>query len=157
LPLECYAHRQVVTHHDYRDGQYRAHSAESQAQLRAARLDQEREQWEMAGTVVTAQPGRTFTLTGAPEPSFDGRYLILQSRTQAVSTEGAKGSLIQCMKVYPADRPYVPPCRTRVPLIHGMELATVVGPDGAEVHTDEHGRIKVQFPWDRRGENNEQS
>jgi type VI secretion system secreted protein VgrG len=138
LPLEPGTHRQVVTH-DHRDGRYRARSAEGQA--------------KMTGTVVSAQPGRTFTLSGAPEPSFDGRYLILQSRTVAVAVEGAKGFLTQDMVVHPTGRPYVPPCKTPVPIIHGMELATVVGPDGAEVHTDEHGRIKVQFPWDRQGRN----
>ncbi len=37
------------------------------------------------------------------------------------------------------------------PLIHGPQLARVVGPEGAEVetiHTDKYGRIKVKFPWD---------
>ncbi|MBL7973874.1 MAG: type VI secretion system tip protein VgrG, partial [Candidatus Kapabacteria bacterium] len=33
----------------------------------------------------------------------------------------------------------------------------VVGPAGEEIFTDEYGRIKVQFPWDRLGKNNETS
>jgi type VI secretion system secreted protein VgrG len=33
----------------------------------------------------------------------------------------------------------------------------VVGPKGEEIHTDEHGRIRVQFHWDRYGELNEAS
>lgn len=37
------------------------------------------------------------------------------------------------------------------------EVATVVGPPGAEIHTDEHGRIKVQFHWDRQGKGDDKS
>jgi uncharacterized protein involved in type VI secretion and phage assembly len=33
--------------------------------------------------------------------------------------------------------------------MRGLQTATVVGPDGEEVHPDEHGRVKVQFHWDR--------
>ncbi|AUH52507.1 type VI secretion system tip protein VgrG [Chromobacterium sp. ATCC 53434] len=34
----------------------------------------------------------------------------------------------------------------------GVQTATVVGPAGSEVHTDEQGRIKVQFHWQRPDE-----
>jgi type VI secretion system secreted protein VgrG len=33
--------------------------------------------------------------------------------------------------------------------------AVVTGPGGEEIYTDEYGRIKVQFHWDREGENDE--
>jgi type VI secretion system secreted protein VgrG len=33
----------------------------------------------------------------------------------------------------------------------------VVGPSGEEIYTDEYGRIKVQFHWDRYGKNDEKS
>ncbi|WP_244887187.1 type VI secretion system Vgr family protein [Chromobacterium vaccinii] len=35
------------------------------------------------------------------------------------------------------------------PKSRGVQTATVVGPAGEEVHTDEQGRIKVQFHWQR--------
>ena len=35
------------------------------------------------------------------------------------------------------------------PTAPGMQTATVVGPAGEEIHTDEHGRIKLQFHWQR--------
>ena len=35
------------------------------------------------------------------------------------------------------------------PRTHGPQTAIVVGPPGEEIHTDEHGRIKVHFHWDR--------
>ncbi|MBV4460113.1 type VI secretion system tip protein VgrG [Pseudomonas sp. COR58] len=41
------------------------------------------------------------------------------------------------------------------PRIDGPQVANVVGPEGEEIHCDEWGRVKVQFPWDREGENDE--
>ncbi|MEW6341960.1 MAG: type VI secretion system tip protein TssI/VgrG [Pseudomonadota bacterium] len=38
-----------------------------------------------------------------------------------------------------------------------MQTATVVGPKGQEIYTDELGRVKVQFHWDRIGQRNERS
>ena len=38
------------------------------------------------------------------------------------------------------------------PTSKGVQTATVVGPAGEEVHTDELGRIKVQFHWQRADE-----
>ncbi|MEO1658091.1 MAG: type VI secretion system tip protein TssI/VgrG [Pseudomonadota bacterium] len=42
-------------------------------------------------------------------------------------------------------RPPEPPRR----LMPGLQTAIVVGPSGADVHTDEHMRVKVKFHWDR--------
>jgi type VI secretion system secreted protein VgrG len=41
--------------------------------------------------------------------------------------------------------------------VPGSQTATVVGPASEEIHTDEHGRIKVQFHWDRAGQNDDHS
>ncbi|MFB9873059.1 type VI secretion system Vgr family protein, partial [Vreelandella sulfidaeris] len=38
------------------------------------------------------------------------------------------------------------------PRVDGPQVAFVVGPEGEEIHCDEHGRVKVQFPWDRYAE-----
>ena len=39
----------------------------------------------------------------------------------------------------------------------GLQTAIVVGPPGEEIYTDKHGRVKVQFHWDRHGKYNEKS
>lgn len=36
------------------------------------------------------------------------------------------------------------------PTAPALQTAIVVGPPGQEIHTDEYGRIPVQFPWQRR-------
>ena len=50
-----------------------------------------------------------------------------------------------------------PPLATRKPVVRGPQTATVVGPAGKEIWTDAYGRVKVQFPWDRVGKNDEKS
>ncbi len=41
------------------------------------------------------------------------------------------------------------------PRMDGPQIASVVGPEGEEIYTDEFGRVKVQFSWDREGKNND--
>lgn len=43
------------------------------------------------------------------------------------------------------------------PSINSLQTALVTGPKGEEVHTDELGRIKAQFHWDRLGKKDENS
>ncbi len=47
------------------------------------------------------------------------------------------------------------PFLTPWPSVGGIHTATVTGPGGEEIHTDEYGRIKVQFHWDRDGQKDE--
>ena len=41
------------------------------------------------------------------------------------------------------------------PHINGVHSAKVVGPKGQSIYTDEFGRVKVQFQWDKDGQSNE--
>ena len=49
------------------------------------------------------------------------------------------------------------PREAPIPVIAGPQTAIVVGKNGEEIWTDSLGRIKVQFPWDREGKNDESS
>ncbi|MGK0441367.1 MAG: type VI secretion system secreted protein VgrG, partial [Pseudohongiellaceae bacterium] len=42
-------------------------------------------------------------------------------------------------------------------LIHSLQTAVVTGPPGEEIYTDQEGRIKVQFHWDRLGKKDQDS
>ncbi|WP_420380769.1 type VI secretion system Vgr family protein [Marivita sp.] len=50
---------------------------------------------------------------------------------------------------------YRAPFRTPWPKVGGIHTAMVTGPSGEEIYTDEYGRIKVQFHWDRDGSKDE--
>jgi type VI secretion system secreted protein VgrG len=52
----------------------------------------------------------------------------------------------------PAGLPYRPRRTTPKPIIPGTQTAVVVGPPGEEICTDQYGRVKVQFHWDRQGQ-----
>ena len=41
--------------------------------------------------------------------------------------------------------------------MRGPQTAVVVGPKGDDIFTDEYGRGKIQFHWDRYGQSNENS
>ncbi len=74
-------------------------------------------------------------------------------------SEGRYGNRIEAHRIdqNPASVPFRPARVTPRPIIEGPQSARVVGPAGEEIHTDEHGRIKVQFPWDRRGVEDDKS
>jgi type VI secretion system secreted protein VgrG len=51
-------------------------------------------------------------------------------------------------------RPQNDHCR---PVMDGPQIARVTGPAGEEIYCDDHGRVKVWFPWDRYGTDDEHS
>jgi type VI secretion system secreted protein VgrG len=54
----------------------------------------------------------------------------------------------------PLALPFRPRRETPRPRAEGTQTAVVVGPPGEEVYCDKYGRVKVQFHWDREGQNN---
>ena len=71
---------------------------------------------------------------------------------------GASSSMVHVSAdAVSASVPFRPDAVTPQPVIHGVECGTVVGPEGETIHTDEFGRVRVQFHWDRYGQSNEQS
>lgn len=46
---------------------------------------------------------------------------------------------------------------TPKPIVQGPQTAVVVGKAGEEIYTDEYGRVKLQFHWDRYGASDENS
>lgn len=57
----------------------------------------------------------------------------------------------------PDSVPLRSPRKTPRPYIRGPQTAFVTGPSGEEIYTDEYGRIRVQFHWDRKGQKDEKS
>jgi type VI secretion system secreted protein VgrG len=122
------------------------------------------EEWQARRAVADGEsgcirftPGYRFTLSDRARDDENREYLLtrVQHRgSQPQMGEAATGDTLgysntfQCM---PSDVPYRPERRTPRPTIKGVQTAIVTGPGGEEVHTDEHGRVKVHFHWDRVG------
>lgn len=110
-------------------------------------------------------PGVAFDLTGHPRQDWNHgwrpvhiRHTGIQHTSQAEEAANAqRGTHYQCTATLIPDRVEWRPEPLPRPLIPGPQVATVVGPEGEEFHVDPHGRVKVQFPWDRKGNHDEHS
>jgi len=117
------------------------------------------------GNCTRLVPGFRFTLEDHPRSDFNQEYIVTRvthrvEQPQAAEEdagEGEKNLYLNTFECVPSSVPYRPARRTRRPRVEGPQTAIVVGPSGEEVHTDEHGRVKVQFHWDREGKKNEKS
>ncbi len=97
-------------------------------------------------------PGKWLTIAEAPN-DLDGDYLV----TGAVH-EFRGGVYTVYATMIPKSVPYKSPRRTPMPIIDGPQTAVIVAPKGSpseEIHTDEHGRCKVRFHWDRYAKNDD--
>lgn len=107
--------------------------------------------------------GHTFALKGCFRADQDGEYFITAINHHIdlddyVSTGRSSGKPYLCsFSVIPDSVDYRPACKTRRPLVSGPQTAIVVGRAGEEIDTDEFGRVKVQFHWDREGQADEKS
>jgi type VI secretion system secreted protein VgrG len=98
-------------------------------------------------------PGRRFSLVDHDAAELSRAYVVTRVDHEGYSPEilPAGRAAYQCRF---ACAPAVVPMRPRAPRRtprQAMETAVVVGPEGQEIHTDEHGRIKVRFHWDLDG------
>ncbi|MCK6590998.1 MAG: type VI secretion system tip protein VgrG [Polyangiaceae bacterium] len=108
-----------------------------------------------AANTYDVAPGVVLSIDRHPHADITASRRLLVVESSLEGSVGGEWSL-SAYAVF-ADVPYRPPRQTSKPVVHGLQSATVVGPAGQEIHTDEFGRIRVQFPWDREGESNESS
>ncbi len=129
------------------------------------------------GHVRGIVPGCTFSLSEHPQAKANVEYIVLDTRfvienvneetqrntTALADTQRLAGQWrVQVnFEVQPTTEALRPAATQRKPKTGGPETALVVGPgaDTAEsnIYTDSLGRIKLQFPWDRYGQKNQNS
>lgn len=159
----------VLEHYRY-DGAARfgdTSAGEALAGLRGEEMSWQTKLFEGRGACRLLRSGRYFTLQGHYDHAEDDeeprRFFLLEVRHDARNNfkpdfSGAEGCVYRveatCLR---RKITYRPPCATPLPRMWGPQTATVVGPAGEEIWTDRHGRIKVQFHWDRLGRRNERS
>nr|WP_275066932.1 type VI secretion system tip protein VgrG [Achromobacter spanius] len=110
-------------------------------------------------------PGVAFDLSGHPREDWNQGWRPVRMRHHGVQhtsqEEDAAGSEQGTHYHYTAelvpDKVDWKPEPQPKPRLDGPQMATVVGPPNEEIYCDAWGRIKVQFPWDRLGRNDEHS
>ena len=163
----------VFPYEVYEDaGMYGFRMRSNGEQLAAQRMveqDKDTQYFEAKGNDRCVLPGRTFKLGGHfsaeprsreydPEPRRgigDRDYLILTVRHEAANNyqagPGAPSHYENRFTCIRKDIRWRPGrnYNSEPGTYSGMHTASVVGPAGAEIHTDGYGRVKVQFHWNR--------
>ncbi len=139
------------------------------AQLRQQAQDLQSKTFAGSGVVRGLGAGQIFVLTEHPNHDGDNEFVVLSHTFEARNnlpadfekylygmspsrshlTESGYQNRFQVVR---KNIPIVPDyahTRHAKPTMRGTQTATVVGPAGEEIHTDELGRIKIQFHWAR--------
>ncbi|MDQ0573007.1 type VI secretion system secreted protein VgrG [Variovorax paradoxus] len=110
-------------------------------------------------TVRGMASGHTFSMQNSPRSDDNREYLIVSVnymlREGGYASGAAPGEYSFNFVVQPTSLPFRAPRTTQIPRTTGPQTAVVVGPEGEEIWTDQYGRVKVQFRWDRSGRRNE--
>jgi type VI secretion system secreted protein VgrG len=96
-------------------------------------------------------PGYKFTLSGHESNDANTEWVVA-----SVVHDASHDTYRNRFEAFPATIDYRPARTTPRPVMP-TQTATVVGKAGEELWTDQYGRVKVQFHWDRDGKNDENS
>jgi len=131
------------------------------------RLDELRGQMERVsagGPCRGLSAGCKFTLQGYSREDQNIEHLVvyvshqISDSSYISSGEGSADELYYCqVELMASGRSYRHKRGTPKPIVQGPQTAIVVGPSDEEIYTDEYGRVKVQFHWDRYGQRDENS
>jgi len=125
---------------------------EGRSKIRLDALEHPKKLIRGEGFVRAFVAGHKFKLKDHYRSDVNQEY-VLRSVVHAVTQESYTNSF----EAFPTSLPFRPPRLTPKPLISGTQTAKVVGKSGEEIWTDKYGRIKVQFHWDQKGKNDENS
>ncbi|HEX3595078.1 MAG TPA: type VI secretion system tip protein TssI/VgrG, partial [Polyangiaceae bacterium] len=133
--------------------------------LARLRLEQLQAPYEIALGASIARgltTGHVFSLSEHPRGDQNKEHLIVATESELRGHDLVSGGddalTFRCsFEACDAKIPFRLPISTPKPVMRGPQTATVVGKDGEEIWTDEYGRVKVQFHWDREGDRDEKS
>ncbi len=129
--------------------------------LRMQELDARYMHISASGPVHGVSAGHEFELIEHPRAEENTKYVVLSARIDASGggLESGQGeSHFHCrFRAMRSADVFRPQRITPKPTVAGPQTAIVVGKEGEEIHTDEHGRVKVHFHWDRIGKRDENS
>ncbi|MBI6667450.1 type IV secretion protein Rhs [Pseudomonas syringae] len=154
--FEVYDFPGQYTHGTYDEG-------EALLRLRVEALELRGKSFRGASNCRAMKPGYTFELLqhydhdqGSPE---DRQFLLVLIDSEGHNNylNGQQASYFNTFSCVRKKIVFRPQLTTNRSVISGPQTAIVVGPPGEEIFTDELGRVKIQFHWDRKGEHNDKS
>ena len=147
---------------------------ENYARVRIEQQKAQRETVQGEGNARNLAPGYLFTFSKYPRGDQNKDYLIeaayYRFEENVRRSDGAGGagnasrggldsptSYRLSISAVPKTTPYRSQRTTPKPHTTGPQTAVITGPAGEEIYTDQYGRVKVQFHWDRYGSFDENS
>ena len=149
--------------YDYPGTYVQSQDGEHYARTRIEALQSLHERVQLKGNARGLAAGHLFSMTGFSRQDQNREYLIVHTRTfvsqERLETGAGSGaaqfeSSLGCIDAQQSFRPLA---NTPRPVVKGPQTAIVVGPAGEEIWTDQFGRVKVHFYWDRHDQSNENS
>ena len=148
---------------DYPGGYLQKGDGETLASVRIDEFAAQFERTQATSNARNVGAGALFTLGKHPREDQNCEYLVVSASYdleygdyEAMPERG--GAEYRCsFAAMPSKQQYRPRRLTPKPFVQGPQTAVVVGPAGDEIYTDKYGRVKVQFHWDRLGNNDENS
>lgn len=138
--------------YEYPGGFLKKDAGESRANLRMEAHEHPRKVMHGEGHVRAFVAGYKFDLKEHYRDDANASYVL-----RRVSHAATQEQYTNNFEAFPADTPFRAPRRTPRPVIAGVQTAIVTGKSGEEIWTDKYGRVKVQFHWDQKGTNDENS
>lgn len=102
-----------------------------------------------SGNAAALKAGHRFVLNDATGSGELGAEYVVTAIDHFVDAGAACIEYGNTFEALPVDVPYRPALATPKPRVEGPVLGEVGGPAGQGYHTDEYGRVKVRFHWDR--------
>jgi type VI secretion system secreted protein VgrG len=149
--------------YDYPGGYDVRDEGDVYAKLRIEELHAQHETLRGQATVRGISTGCKFALSAHYRADQNRDYVITSASLQATAGDYETGGtgradFFACnFSAMPAAEPFRSARTTPKAVIQGPQTAFVVGTAGEEIDTDEFGRVKVQFHWDRYGKVDENS
>ena len=136
------------------------------ARMRLQELRSDANTVEGTASTLRLLAGRTFTLEHHSDRAFNRELVITRvafggrvagafHRGTSEPGQGQASASLVSFEAVPSDLK-IRPARRPKPMAR-FETAHVVGPKQGDPFVDEYGRIKIQFPWDRDGTDDENS
>jgi type VI secretion system secreted protein VgrG len=149
--------------YDYPGTYVQSEDGEHYARTRIEAIQSLHERIQLKGNARGIGAGHLFSMAGFSRQDQNREYLIVGAQyeltQESLETGGSAAGLqyessLTCIDARQSFRPQ--PVTLR-PIVKGPQTALVVGRDSEEIWTDQYGRVKVHFHWDRHDQSNENS